>query len=91
MEQSRAAQMPETGSQAGTWLWYPGWGMGDIEYDCKRVLGHPDYVSIGDDFESLTNGQGYVKSAESFAGNVACDSPRVYAARLERDGGVAAR
>ena len=91
MEQAWAAHMSATGSKAGTWLWYPGWGMGDIEYDYKRVIGHPDYPSTGADFESFTNGQGYVKGGEIFAGNVSCDSPRVYATRLVRDGGVPAR
>ena len=91
MEQAWGAHMESLGSKAGGWLWFPGWGLGDIEYDYKRVIGHPDYPSAGADFESFTNGQGFVKAGEIFGGNVVCDSPRVYATRLVRNGGVAPR
>jgi hypothetical protein len=91
MEQAWSEQMSASGSKAGTWLWYPGWGLGDIDYDYKRVIGHPDYPSTGADFESFTNGRGYEKAAGIFAGSVSCDSPRVYSTHLVRDGGVPAR
>ena len=91
MEVAWSQLMTLAGSTAGGWLWYPGWGMGDIEYDYKRVVGHPDYPSAGADFEVFTNGQGFARAGEIFAGNVTCDSPRVYATRLVRNGGVAPR
>ncbi len=91
MEKEWGAHLAATGSKAGSWVWYPGWGLGDIEYDYKRVVGHADYHSVGADFESFTNGQGYVKGAEIFAGNVSCNSPRVYNTRLVRDGGIPAQ
>lgn len=91
MEVAWSAHMAQAGSNAGAWLWYPAWGMGDIEYDYKRVIGYPDYPSVGAGFEALTNGQGFMKAGEIFAGNVTCDSPRVYATRLVRNGGVSPR
>ena len=91
MEQAMAAHMDSAGSKAGSWLWYPGWGVGDIDYDYKRVVGHSDYPSAGADFEMFTNGQGFVKAGEIFAGNVTCDSPRVYSTRLVRNGGISPR
>jgi hypothetical protein len=83
-----AEHLTATGSQAGVWIWFSGFGAGDVDYDYKIVVGHADHNSVGADWENFTNGRGWMKAVEINAGVVSCDSPRVYNSATVRNGNV---
>jgi hypothetical protein len=63
-------------------------GGGDENYDYKIVTAHPDYVSLGNDHNNYTNGEGWKVGREMSQGVVSCNTPRVYDSVLRRNGGV---
>lgn len=85
-----AKHLDTTGSKAGMWAFFAGFGHDNPEWDYKIVASHPDYLSFGADWEAYTNGQGWQKAMEISGGIVSCDSPRVYQSTTVRNGGVAA-
>jgi hypothetical protein len=83
-----AKHLGERGSKAGMWGFYPSYGGGDIDFNYKIVMSHPDYVSFGADNNDYTNGAGWKKGRELSQGVVSCNMPRVYDSVLRRNGGV---
>ncbi|MEH6550782.1 MAG: hypothetical protein V7744_12410 [Pseudomonadales bacterium] len=83
-----AKHLDATGSKAGMWAFFPGFGYTDSDTDYMIVVSHPDYISMGADWENYTNGQGWAKGMELAKGVVTCDSPRVYYSELVRNGGM---
>mgnify|MGYP001553764860 FL=1 len=83
-----AAHLDSTGSKAGMWVFFPGFGQNNPDWDYKVVTSHPDYLSMGADWESYTNGQGWMKAMEIGAGVLSCDSPRAYHSTTVRDAGI---
>ena len=81
-----AAYLTENGSKAGMWILYPGIGSGDTDFDYYVVMAHPDYTSVGHDFELFGNGGGWRKAGEIFGGVVSCDGARAYNSRVVRRG-----
>ncbi len=85
---SWAKHLTERGSKAGMWAFYPSMGGGDIDFDYKIVMGHPDYTSLGADNNDYTNGGGWMKGREISQDTVSCNLPRVYNSVLRRNGGI---
>jgi hypothetical protein len=83
-----AKHLTDSGSKAGMWAFYPMFGGGDENYDYKIVMAHPDYVSLGNDHNNYTNGEGWKVGREMSQGVVSCNTPRVYDSVLRRNGGV---
>ena len=89
VHQAWAKHLDATGSKAGMWAFFPGPGNNNPDWNYKIVVGHPDYISYGADWESFTNGQGWRKAQELGSGKVvSCDSPRVYHTVTVRNDGV---
>ena len=86
--QEWAKHLDSIGSKAGVWAFFPAFGQNNPEWDYKIVTSHPDYLSLGADWEAFTNGQGWMKAMEVAGGTVACDSPRVYHSTTIRNDGV---
>jgi hypothetical protein len=70
------------GSTAGHWAFFPVYGGGGEEFDFKFVASHGNLAEQGADFDSYDSD----KARELFAGNVSCDSSRVYMAQNRRMG-----
>jgi hypothetical protein len=83
-----ATHLDATGSKAGMWAFFPGFGNNNPEWDYKVVTSYPDYLAFGADWEAYTNGQGWRKAMELTAGVVSCDSPRLYHSTTVRDAGI---
>lgn len=83
-----AAHLDSIGSKAGMWVFFPGAGQNNPEWDYKLVSSYPDFVAYGADWEAYTNGQGWAKAQQIYGGTVSCDSQRVYRSITVRDGGV---
>lgn len=80
--------LARTGSKAGIWAFFPGFGHGDIDWDYRIVTSHPDFKSLGADWESFTNGQGWAVHDELSLGLVSCDNARVYNSTLVRNANI---
>ncbi len=79
VHQAWSKHLDSIGSKAGMWVFFPGAGNNNPEWDYKIVMSHPDYISYGNDWDNFTNGQGWRKVMEMGSGStVSCDSPRVY-------------
>jgi hypothetical protein len=89
--QKWAAYLTSQGSTAGIWLYLPAYAGGKVEYDYKVVIGYANHQEMGAGFDRYTNKGGYEKAVGYFGGLVTCDSPRLYTAKLERNGMPAAR
>jgi hypothetical protein len=79
-----AEHMTSSGSNAGTFHWFPAFGGGDAEYDYKVVNAYAKYAELGADFERFSNGRGREASTEIFGDIDECDDARVYVATSRR-------
>jgi hypothetical protein len=79
-----AKHMTDTGSNAGTFHWFPYYGGGDAEYDYKVVNAYANYTELGADWERFSNGGGREISIETFGDVDECDDARVYIATSRR-------
>lgn len=73
------------GSEAGMWILWPAYGGGDAEFDFKFVASHPNYASLGADYDQYARG-GYAKAEELFKDILECNESRAYNATQRRDG-----
>ena len=80
------AFMDSKGSDTSGWLFFPGMGAGDIDYDYKLVLANTDHPSLAKDGEIIANGGGWMEAGKTFGGITECDSPRLYSADMVRNG-----
>jgi hypothetical protein len=76
------------GSDAASWLFYPGMGAAQYEYDYWRVIGFNSYTELGAGAEFFSNGGGFQLSREILSPVVSCGSSTVFNARLVRHGSV---
>jgi len=74
------AFMDTKGSKTEAWMFFPGMGAGDIDYDYKLVLANASYPSLALDSDIISNKGGWMEAAKTFGGNTTCDSPRLYQA-----------
>lgn len=78
------------GSKASIQALLPAYGRGDGKSDFKLFVTHPNYTSLGYDWEDYRNKHGGIKAIEIMAGSMTCDVPRVYDTTLIRHGIVVA-
>jgi hypothetical protein len=78
--------MDSKGSTTSGWLFFPGMGAGQIDYDYKLVLANADYPSLATDSEIFANGGGWKEAGKIFGDMADCDSPRLYHAEMVRNG-----
>lgn len=78
--------MNADGQNTAAYVFFPGMGAGDIDFDYKLVLANPDYPSLAKDGEKFTNGGGWMEAGKLMDGVTSCDSFRLYQADLVRDG-----
>ena len=74
------------GSDTSAWIFFPGMGAGNIEYDYKTVLFNSDYASLTKSLDIISNGGGWEEAGKTFGGVTDCDSPRMYDADRIRHG-----
>lgn len=90
MNKAWAKHLTARGSKAGFWMFLPAFGIDNLNGHYKVVMGYPSFEEWGKDHNDYTNGGGWRKGMELMQGVVSCDSPRVYATKLQRNGGVSA-
>ena len=78
--------MTALGTNASSWLFFPGMGAGDIDFDFWRVVAFNNYTELGAAAETYMNGGGWQKNMEILGPVAGCSSPGVYDARLVRAG-----
>ena len=71
---------------SASWLFFPGIGAGDIDFDFWRVVAFPNYAGLGAAAEVYLNGGGWQKSQEILGPVASCSSPAAFDARLARQG-----
>lgn len=79
-----AADMRERGAKASSWVFHPGLGSGETDFDYYWVVAMDSYSALGTAYESLLNKGGWEVRQKLFKGVVSCDSPRLYDASLVR-------
>lgn len=72
-------------------MFLPSFGIANMNGDYKVVMGYSSFEEWGKDHNDYTNGSGWKKGIELMTGVVQCDTPRVYASTLRRNGGVTAK
>jgi hypothetical protein len=83
--------MSSKGSDTLAWMFYPGMGAGDIDFDYKLVLANSDYNSLAKAMDIIANGGGWMERDKVFGDKVSCDSFRLYEADLVRNYTATAR
>lgn len=78
--------MTALGTDASSWLFFPGMGAGNIDFDYWRVVAFNNYTELGAAVETYMNGGGWQKNMEIMGPVASCSSPGVYDARLVRAG-----
>ena len=78
--------MDSKGSETSAWVFFPGLGSGNIDFDYKLVLASADYPSLAKDAEITMNGGGWMEAGKTFKGITSCDSARVYQVDMIRNG-----
>ncbi len=74
------AFMDSKGSKTEAWMFFPGMGAGDIDYDYKLVLANASYPSLAIDSDIISNKGGWMEAGNTFGDNTTCDSARLYQA-----------
>ena len=74
----------ETGYHEGTWMMFPVYGSGDMEFDFKMVSSWDNHTENGQDYQRYGDQQDWDKHGELVGGLMDCDVARVYDARVLR-------
>lgn len=74
----------ETGYHEGTWMMFPVYGSGDMEFDFKMVSGWDNHTQNGQDYQRYGDQQDWDKHGELVGGLMDCDVARVYDAKVLR-------
>ncbi len=72
------------GSTAGTWMWFPVFGGGDVGFDFTIVNGYAGHTELGQEMNAYFASQSWKAARQTFAGLVSCDVARVYNGMLRR-------
>jgi len=80
-----AKVLGDAGSQAAMYHWYPIYGTGENDIDCKIISSYPNLTELGKDYDRMGNGQLFIKRRELLGALQDCDVARVYNAKLRRD------
>ena len=80
---ARVADMMEgMGAGGSSWIFVPGLGSGDAEFDYYHVAAWPSYPAFAKAWEAYVNGGGMAKAMELHEGVSNCKSPNMYDAQL---------
>ena len=74
--------MREMGAAGSSWLFMPGLGSADAEFDYYHVAAWPSYPAFANAWEAFVNGGGMAQSNAAQAGVTSCQSPNLYDAKL---------
>ena len=77
-----AAMMQEVGAGGSSWVFVPGLGSGDAEFDYYHVAAWPSYPAFAKAWEAYVNGGGMAKADALLEGASSCKSPNMYDAQL---------
>lgn len=80
------AIMKRLGSKQRSWIYTPGLGAGDIDFDYWRLLVFSDYPELAQMLEVYTRGGGKEKTDPIYADIASCDLPTVFDARWAKKG-----
>ncbi|PLW81270.1 hypothetical protein CWI75_16725 [Kineobactrum sediminis] len=76
------AMMREMGAQGSSWMFVPGLGSVDADFDYYHVAAWPSYPAFASAWEAYVNGGGMEKATALYDGVASCKSPNLYDARL---------
>lgn len=82
--QKVATMMAEMGSKHSSWVFYPGPGAGDIDFDYWQVLAFNSYAEFGAGYDMYMNGGGMKKAMAAMKNVSACKRAVVFDAHLVR-------
>ncbi|MEQ8801035.1 MAG: hypothetical protein RLP45_03260 [Haliea sp.] len=77
-----ADMMEDMGAGGSSWIFVPGLGFGDAEFDYYHVAAWPSYPAFAKAWEAYVNGGGMAKAMELHEGVSSCKSPNMYDAQL---------
>lgn len=77
-----AAMMEEMGAGGSSWIFVPGLGSAEAEFDYYHVAAWPSYPAFAKAWEAYVNGGGMAKAEELHEGVSSCKSPNMYDAQL---------
>lgn len=78
------AYQVENGYQSGSWVFFPAYGGGDVEFDFKMVSSWDNNAERGRDYDLYANGGGYQKRGEIMGDMLSCNVSRVYDGTVHR-------
>lgn len=83
---SSAEAMAEMGEVSSSWLFLPGLGFGDADFDYYHVQAWPSFSALGTGFDNYFNKGGWKAVAEDQSGVLECESANLYTYRLMYSG-----
>lgn len=78
------AMMKGMGSPASSWVFFPGMGSGDIDFNYWSVIAFQNYTDMGAGTEIYINGGGWEKAMGIMAPLSRCKSPSVFDVQVVR-------
>ena len=74
--------MAEMGETSASWVFLPGLGFGDPDFDYYHVQAWPNYTELGKGFDNYFNKGGWKAVSEAEGGVMECHSPNLYTFRM---------
>lgn len=81
-----AETMAGLGSKAGHFMFYPGLGAGDVNFDFWRMTSFNSYTELGEFAEIYLNGGGWDTTNRIFGSVASCTSPNTFDMRMIHSG-----
>jgi len=81
-----AEVMAGLGSKASHFMFYPGLGAGDSDFDFWRVTTFNNFVELGEFAEIYINGSGWDETSKALGSIASCTSPNTFDARMVHSG-----
>ncbi len=75
------SMMQEMGAGGSSWMFVPGLGSGEADFDYYHVAAWPSYPAFAKAWEAYVNGGGMAKAAQVYEGVSTCKSPNMYDAQ----------
>ena len=79
-----SAYQEESGYQNGSWVFFPAYGGGAVEFDFKMLSAWDSHADRGKDYDLYANGGGYQKRGELMGDLLDCDVSRIYDGAVRR-------